>query len=1100
MQTRTLLRRNLVYYWRTNLAVVAGVATAVAVLAGALLVGASVRASLRDLVLLRLGSADQVISAAGFYREGLAAALQSHARFGEAFRAACPLIALEGLVIHQQSGRRATGVLVYGVDDRFWKFHAVTVRTLRGREILLSPDLARELESKPGETILVRVEKPSAIPTESLHGRKEDAGRTIRFTAREALAASEMGEFSIRPQQGPVRAVFVHLERLQRELQQEGRVNTILVAEKMQPRPGAMALGEILRGTFALEDLGIHVRALQQCQCLSVESDGALLSDALAETARGAATRLGMRLQPVLSYLANTIRAGGREIPYSLVTATGLAAFGGKGSSPTAIWLNDWAARELGAQPGATVSLDYYVWSSEGRLETRSAHFELRGIVPLAGAAADRDLAPVYPGITDSAKVSDWDPPFPIDLKRVRPRDEQYWDRYRGTPKAFIELAKGQELWGSRFGKLTALRVFAREDQAAEALEPYQQRLRAALDPLAAGMAVHLVKTRALQASRGSTDFGEYFTYFSFFLVSSALLLAGLFFRLGVEQRIREIGFLRAAGFPASKLRVLFLAEGAALASAGALAGAAGAVGYGGLMVLGLRTWWSDAVGTERLALHVTAAPLAFGAAGGLLAAMAAIVWTLRGLAAVTPRGLLAGSTSSGRTRWARVTGALLILAGVVLLMAAWAEGISQTAGFFGAGMALLAAAICYQWVWLVRGGRGLLAGVAGLGWRNAGWRPGRSALSIALIASATFIIVAVDAFRRERGASLLDPTSGSGGYAAVAESLLPVYHDLNSPAGRESLNLPALEDVRFVSFRLQPGDDASCLNLYEPRDPRILAAPQSFIERGGFRFRQSLTRTTEEKANPWLLLKAQPLDGAVPAIADANSMTYVLHRKLGEEFVLDPHGNRPVRLRLVAALADSIFQGELLISEENFLRLFPDQQGYRFFLLEAQREKGPSVSGAIEETLSDYGFDITSTADRLAAYHRVENTYLSTFQALGGLGLLVGTIGLGAVLLRNVLERRRELALLRAVGYRPLHLAMAVIAENALLLAAGLVTGATCALVAIVPALAARGGSFSGSSLGVLLPLVVAAGLAASLLAVRVVVRANLLEGLRAE
>ena len=76
------------------------------------------------------------------------------------------------------------------------------------------------------------------------------------------------------------------------------------------------------------------------------------------------------------------------------------------------------------------------------------------------------------------------------------------------------------------------------------------------------------------------------------------------------------------------------------------------------------------------------------------------------------------------------------------------------------------------------------------------------------------------------------------------------------------------------------------------------------------------------------------------------------------------------------------------------------------------------------------------TTTDRLAEFHRVENTYLSTFQALGGLGLLLGTVGLGAVLLRNALERRRELALLEAVGYRRGHFLLMAVAENTLLLA----------------------------------------------------------------
>ena len=283
-----------------------------------------------------------------------------------------------------------------------------------------------------------------------------------------------------------------------------------------------------------------------------------------------------------------------------------------------------------------------------------------------------------------------------------------------------------------------------------------------------------------------------------------------------------------------------------------------------------------------------------------------------------------------------------------------------------------------------------------------------------------------------------------------MAESVLPLIHDPNTAAGREALNIPPLEGVEFVSFRLRPGDDASCLNLYQPRNPRILAPPAAFLRSARFAFQDAVART----ANPWLLLESQPADGAIPAIADANSMTYVLHLKLGEEFVLDQ-----TRFRIVAALQDSLFQGELLISEKNFLRLFPDVEGYRFFLLNVPPSERSEVTGVLEGALSDYGFDIQPTEARLAGFHKVENTYLSTFRSLGALGLVLGTVGLGAILLRNVLERRRELALLRAVGYRPAHLAAMVLAENVLLLLLGLATGTVCALLAIAPAVSLRGG-----------------------------------------
>src|SRR5690242_3150471 len=119
MSISRLVLRSTTYHWRTNVAVVLGVATAVSVLGGALLVGDSVRGSLRDLVLSRLGRTDAVVASPGYFREALAADLSARGV------AAAPLIATRGVITHEPSGRHATAVLVYGVDDRFWKFHGV---------------------------------------------------------------------------------------------------------------------------------------------------------------------------------------------------------------------------------------------------------------------------------------------------------------------------------------------------------------------------------------------------------------------------------------------------------------------------------------------------------------------------------------------------------------------------------------------------------------------------------------------------------------------------------------------------------------------------------------------------------------------------------------------------------------------------------------------------------------------------------------------------------------------------------------------------------------------------------------------------------------
>jgi ABC-type lipoprotein release transport system permease subunit len=1030
MRTYTLLARNLAWYWRTNAAVLVGVATATGVLGGAALVGESVRASLRGLVLERLGDTDSIVTRAGFFREDLAAA----------FQPSTPIIALEGIAECEATGSRAAAVEVYG---GMWGGPPGPRPTpSSASQVLLTAALARELGAKPGDEILLRIPKPSAIPLETLHGRKEDVGKTIRLTFGQAIDPHH--EFSLRPQQGDVRAVYVPLAQLQRELNQPGKINTILVSHAPVN----------LRERYTLADVGLCVRILEKPGCLSLESDSALIGDAVAS----AAGSLGFRIQPILTYLVNGIRVGKREIPYSLVTALDSALAPARDDGIT---LNDWAARELGAQVGDPLTIEYYVWRSDARLHTETAQFRVERIVPLTGDAADQDYAPDYPGITESRSLRDWDPPFPLDMARIRPADEQYWDRYRTTPKAFVRLARGRALWGTRFGSLTSIRVFPPSPAFAEAL-------RAALDPARAGLTVIPVRTQSLEAARGATDFGEYFVYFSFFLMVSALLLTGLFFKLGIEQRTREIGVLRSLGFSAARIRTLFLLEGAVLAVAGAVAGVGAALLYGALVLLGLRTWWFDAVGTRLLSLHASVPALAMGAAAGVVTGLASVAWTLRGLRAVTPRGLMAGERMSKPARWRWLAGA------VAVLLAAACAGAGQTAGFFGAGTLLLMATLLFQSAWLHARGFGTLGGLVALGLRSVRYRPGRSVLCIALIASATFVIASLEAFRRD-GAS-----AGAGGFPLLADSELPLIHDPNTEAGRAALNIPPLEGVEFIPFRVRPGDDASCLNLYQPRNPRILAPPPGFLRR---------------TPNPWLLLEARLPGGAVPAIADANSMTYSLHRKLGEEFDL-----AGVRYRIVAALQDSVFQGELIVSEENFLRLFPDSEGYRFFLLSTPPGKADEVAHALTAALSDYGFVIQPAAARLASFHKVENTYLSTFRALGGLGLLLGTVGLAAVLMRNVLERRRELALLRAVGYRRRHLFTMVLAENIYLLMMGLATGAVCAALATAPAVSTRGGHVPVASLAVLLALVAVTGIASSAMATAAALRAPVLDALKAE
>jgi ABC-type antimicrobial peptide transport system permease subunit len=198
--------------------------------------------------------------------------------------------------------------------------------------------------------------------------------------------------------------------------------------------------------------------------------------------------------------------------------------------------------------------------------------------------------------------------------------------------------------------------------------------------------------------------------------------------------------------------------------------------------------------------------------------------------------------------------------------------------------------------------------------------------------------------------------------------------------------------------------------------------------------------------------------------------------------------------------LQDSVFQSSLLVSEANFLRLYPDEEGYGFFLIQAPPGREAEVASLLDRALADRGFEVTPTAARLASYLAVENTYLSTFQALGGLGLLLGSLGLAVVLLRSIWERRGELALLRALGFRRAALGWLLLAENAFLLLLGLAAGTASALVAVAPHLLGGPGALPWRELLALLAGVLAVGLAAGAAAAVATLRAPLIPALRRE
>jgi ABC-type antimicrobial peptide transport system permease subunit len=297
----------------------------------------------------------------------------------------------------------------------------------------------------------------------------------------------------------------------------------------------------------------------------------------------------------------------------------------------------------------------------------------------------------------------------------------------------------------------------------------------------------------------------------------------------------------------------------------------------------------------------------------------------------------------------------------------------------------------------------------------------------------------------------------------------------------------------------VRDGDDASCLNLNRAQTPRLLGVQTAALNaRGAFTFAKTLKGAPSK--GPWLLLNERLEDGAVPAIGDEASIVWALGKKVGDTLTYLDERGKEFPVRIVGALANSILQGSLVISEEQFTARFPGESGYRMFLIDAPSNHTAQVAQTFSRALQDVGLELTTTTKRLDDFNAVQNTYLNTFQVLGGLGLLLGSAGLGVVVLRNVLERRAELAVLLAVGFRRRALHRLVLTEHAGLLWLGLLIGIVSAAIAVLPALLSPRAELPVLTLTATLVGVLLSGMLWTWLATRFALRGKLLAALRNE
>jgi len=1046
--------KSLIYYRKRNLFLALGIAISTAVLTGAFVVGDSVKYSLNRIVELRLGAVTHTMESGDRYFT--LALADTFSRVYETDPA--PVLSLDGIAIAGGGKRRINDVQVHGVDKRFDRIAGTDgyYGGLTGDSVVISRNLADRLSIGPGEEFLLRMTRASLVPVNAPFVSDDENTISLRVAIRDVAGVYELGAFSLENSQTAPFNLFISIERLNDLMELGGRANLLLFPGGVE---NTNELEQQVAGLWDVRDLGLKLQGDPGGKFTEIKSERVFIDDSIANAILE--VRPGAR--PILTYFVNYLAHSGRSTPYSFVST-----FTDSDLRKDEIIINEWLADDIDAGFGDTIRLGYYVVGPLRELDPAEKKFVVREVVPMEEPFLDQRLMPDIPGLSDAGNCRDWDTGVPISLDSIRDKDEDYWERYRGTPKAFIAVGQAEEMWENRFGKYTSFRVEEGQDAARALSESIPGRVR----PSEIGYRFTPVLERSSFSARNGVDFSELFGGLSFFLLAGAVLLTVLLFRLNIGEREEQLKTLRATGIPARTVQRVLLLEGMIVAISGGIIGIFLSVIYNQLVFIALNSIWRDIVRTDMLEVAIRFPTLLTGLGISLLIAMAAIYFPLR-----KQVRHLANRACSKHFRKSRMRSKILFTSGItataialVLLVIQFLNGKSVDPGiFFVSGGLLLVGGLVLVYGYLERlgSGKSQVNDLVTLGIKNALRNRTRSITVIMMFALGTFLVISTGSNKKDLFVNADERSSGTGGFLYFAESTVPVLQDLSDEAARLDYGLG--DGYKVVQMRVAEGDDASCLNLNRIQTPRILGVDPRELS-GRFSFVSGTGR--DLVGDPWELLEQDLDKNVVPAIADETVIKWSLGMTVGDTLVYQAENGRQIHLVLMAGTAPSIFQGNVLISRDHFLRYFPQNTGTRVFLVDGPVEDSTMISEDLEAGMRDLGWEMEYAAARLAAFNTVTNTYLSIFLVMGALGLLLGTIGLSIVLFRSIIERREELAILRAVGYGKKKIMRMIMTEYLLLLLAGTITGSLAAVIATLPAFMSRN---SGASLEMVFVIVLA-------------------------
>ena len=1005
-----------------------------AVITGSLLVGKSVKESLKKSASEHLGNTGILISSGTrYFSQELAHKLNDQANI-----ACTGILEITGYSQNLNSQKGAFNTHIFGVDKDFFVFQGNNTLNINTGEVAVNKKLAEYLGISAGDELIIRFTEIKDIPADAPFAPSESGGMSKVLKVGIILDPSNTGNFSLSISQLTPMNIFMNFEDIE-DRNGSHRNNRILVKSEA----GTLKeISDVFKNHLAPSDIGLRTRYIGKTSEYEMYSQRIFIDQEIVNHVNS----IFPGSAPVLTYLANRITTENNSTPYSFVSALPPSLYPEIASGNEMI-INQWMAADLSVTEGDTVKMFWYSPDSLNNLVEKCGEFTVKKIVEMKGVWADSLLMPDFPGISGKESCSEWDAGVPVRMDAIRQKDEDYWNEYRGTPKAFISYEKGKEIWGNNFGPATSLRFPAgtSENQISE-------RFNGSLDPEKSGFVISDLANDSVSAAENGVDFATLFLSLGFFLIAASMVLLSFAASSYFDSKKRDIKTLFALGFKNQWISGSLFFETGIISLAGSVTGAFGGYLVNVIITGALNTVWSGAVQTNTLHANFNLSSIFIGFLISFLTTMILMLIKVKRFL----KRLNRKKHEIQKAHSVRVNSVILIISVItsltlIILSLTSRQNLTWS---YPAGAVLLLTMIFGWRQYFISGHTGAMnsGSYRRISSHYYSFYPSNAVMPVLFIAAGIFTVFITSANKMSFN-DKTESSGGTGGYLLWCENTIPVKEDLKSESGRKSLGLDELSGINFVQFKRSQGNDASCLNLNHITVPPLLGVdPSDFIEAKSFSFSKSLE--SNDKINPWQYLKMSSGNNAIYGIADQTVLDWGMKIKVGDTLIIRSENGNPLNIIIAAGLQSSVFQGNILIGMENFTKHYPTVSGSSVFLIGGEKVQIDLYKNTLDERLGNYGVNVEKTTDRLAAFYKVTNTYLSVFSVFGALGMITGIIGLGFVLLRNYNQRKQEFALMLAIGFHIKSIRKMIFSEQLLVILAGVSSGIISAVFATLPSL----------------------------------------------